>query len=82
MAQTAADALQERLVSFAVTIIDLVAHLPKTTAGRHVGGQVRCARALHPLRTTQRREVRRAAQISFTNYESLLKSSMRPASGC
>jgi len=40
MAQTAADALQERLVSFAVKIINLVAHLPKTTAGRHVGGQV------------------------------------------
>ena len=40
MTQAAADALQERLVSFAVRIIDLVAHLPKTTAGRHVGGQV------------------------------------------
>jgi four helix bundle protein len=40
MAQTAADALQERFVSFAVKIIDLAAHLPKTTAGRHVGGQI------------------------------------------
>jgi four helix bundle protein len=40
MAQTAADALQERFVSFAAKIIDLVGHLPKTTAGRHVGGQV------------------------------------------
>jgi four helix bundle protein len=40
MAQTAADALPERLVSFAVKIIDLATHLPKTTAGRHVGGQV------------------------------------------
>jgi hypothetical protein len=60
MAQTAADALQERLVSFAVKIIDVVAHLPKTTAGWHVGS---CARVFHPLRTTQRREVQRAAQI-------------------
>jgi four helix bundle protein len=40
MAQTAADALQERLVLFAVKIIDLVTCLPKTTAGRHVAGQV------------------------------------------
>jgi four helix bundle protein len=40
MAQVAADAFQERLVLFAVKIIDLVTHLPKTTAGRHVGGQV------------------------------------------
>ena len=40
MVQTAADALQERLASFAVKIIDLVTHLPKSTAGRHVGGQI------------------------------------------
>ncbi len=40
MAQAAADALQERLVLFAVKIIDLVAYLPKTIAGRHVAGQV------------------------------------------
>ena len=40
MTQAAADALQERLVLFAVKIIDLAACLPKTTAGRHVAGQV------------------------------------------
>jgi len=40
MAQAAADALQERLVLFAVKIIGLVTCLPKTTAGRHVAGQV------------------------------------------
>ena len=40
MAQTAADALQDRLVLFAVKIIDLVTCLPETTAGRHVAGQV------------------------------------------
>ncbi len=34
MAQAAADAFQERLVLFAVGIIDLVTCLPKTTAGR------------------------------------------------
>ncbi len=40
MSQTAADALQERLVLFAVKIIKLVTYLPKTTAGRHVAGQI------------------------------------------
>ena len=40
MAQAAADAFQERLVLFAVRIIDLVTCLPKTTAGRHISGQV------------------------------------------
>ena len=40
MAQTAADALQRRLVSFAVKIIELVGRLPKTSAGRHVSGQI------------------------------------------
>ncbi len=40
MAQAAADAFQERLVLFAVKIIGLVACLPKTTAGRHIAGQV------------------------------------------
>jgi four helix bundle protein len=40
MSQTAADALQRRLVSFAVKIIELVRQLPKTTAGRHVSGQI------------------------------------------
>ena len=43
MAQAAADALQERLVLFAVRIIDLAACLPKTAAGRHVAGQVLCS---------------------------------------
>ncbi len=40
MSQTAADALQRRLVSFAVKIIELVRHLPKTSAGRHVSSQI------------------------------------------
>ncbi len=40
MAQTAADALQRRLVSFAVKIIELVGRLPKTSAGRHVAVQI------------------------------------------
>jgi four helix bundle protein len=39
MTQTASDALQERLESFAVKIIELGVYLPKTTADRHVGGQ-------------------------------------------
>ena len=40
MTQAAADAFQERSVLFAVRIIDLVTCLPKTTAGRHIAGQV------------------------------------------
>jgi four helix bundle protein len=40
MSQAAADALQRRLVSFAVKIIELVWHLPKTSAGRHISGQI------------------------------------------
>jgi len=40
MAQAAADVFQERLVVLAVRIIELVTCLPKTTAGRHIAGQV------------------------------------------
>src|SRR5512139_1651739 len=40
MSQAAADELQRRLVSLAVKIIELVVHLPKTSAGRHVSGQI------------------------------------------
>jgi len=40
MSQAAADELQRRLVSFAVKIIELVVHLPKTPVGRHVSGQI------------------------------------------
>ena len=40
MSQAAAEALQRRLVSFAVKIIELAGHLPKTSAGRHVSGQI------------------------------------------
>ena len=40
MSQAAAGALQRRLVSFAVKIIELVGRLPKTSAGRHVSGQI------------------------------------------
>ena len=40
MSQAAADALQGRLVSFAVRIMELVGHMPNTPVGRHVSGQV------------------------------------------
>ena len=40
MSQAGADALQRRLVSFAVKIMELVGHMPKTPFGRHVSGQV------------------------------------------
>jgi four helix bundle protein len=40
MSQASANALQDRLILFAVKTIELIAHLPKTTAGRHVGCQI------------------------------------------
>ena len=38
--QTKAIELEERLVDFAVRIIRLTAHLPKTPAGKHIAGQI------------------------------------------
>ena len=38
--QSRADELEERLIDFAVRIIRLCASLPRTTAGRHVAGQI------------------------------------------
>ena len=35
-----ADALEERLIDFAVRIIKLSANLPKTPAGKHIAGQI------------------------------------------
>ena len=40
MSQAAADALQRRLVPFAVKIIEMVGHLPKTSVGHHVSGRI------------------------------------------
>jgi len=34
------DDIQERLIGFAVSIIQLADKLPKTTAGRHIAGQI------------------------------------------
>ena len=34
------DDIQERLINFAVSIIQLADKLPKTTAGRHIAGQI------------------------------------------
>jgi len=38
--QSFADELEERLIDFAVRIIQLVERLPRTSAGRHVAGQI------------------------------------------
>ena len=47
--QKRADELQERLIDFAVRIIKLSAHLPKTPAGRHIAGQIlRCGTSPAP----------------------------------
>jgi four helix bundle protein len=38
--QSQADELEERLVDFAVRIVRLSAGLPRTPAGKHIGGQI------------------------------------------
>jgi four helix bundle protein len=38
--QSQADELEERLIDFAVRIVKLSAHLPKTAAGKHIAGQI------------------------------------------
>jgi four helix bundle protein len=38
--QSQADALEDRLISFSVRIIKLSASLPRTSAGKHVAGQI------------------------------------------
>ena len=38
--QTKADELEERLIDFAVRIVNLSASLPKTAAGKHIAGQI------------------------------------------
>ena len=38
--QLKADALEERLIDFAVRIIKLTSSLPKTPAGKHIAGQI------------------------------------------
>ena len=38
--QWQADQLEERLINFAVRIIKLAARLPRTSAGKHIAGQI------------------------------------------
>ena len=38
--QSQADELEERLIDFAVRIVKLSAHLPRTAAGKHIAGQI------------------------------------------
>ena len=38
--QSQADALEDRLINFSVRIIKLSARLPRTSAGKHVAGQI------------------------------------------
>jgi len=38
--QSSADKLEERLIVFAVRIVRLSASLPRTTAGKHIAGQI------------------------------------------
>lgn len=38
--QSRADKLEERLIDFAVRVVNLSASLPKTPAGKHIAGQI------------------------------------------
>ena len=38
--QSRADELEERLIDFAVRVINLSANLPRTPAGKHIAGQI------------------------------------------
>lgn len=38
--QSQADVLEERLIDFAVRIVNLSASLPRTAAGKHIAGQI------------------------------------------
>ena len=38
--QSLADELEERLIDFSVRIVNLSANLPKTSAGKHIAGQI------------------------------------------
>src|SRR6195256_1466438 len=38
--QSQADKLEERLIDFAVRIVTLSAHLPRTAAGKHIAAQI------------------------------------------
>jgi four helix bundle protein len=38
--QSRADELEERLVDFAVRVVNLSANLPRTPAGKHIAGQI------------------------------------------
>ena len=67
--QSQADALEERLIDFAVRIVTLSAHLPRTPAGKHIAGQIMRSGTL-PRLTMVRQEAPKAMQISFTSYES------------
>ena len=47
--QSRANALEERLIDFAVRIIKLTSRLPKTSAGKHIAGQIlRCGTSPAP----------------------------------
>jgi four helix bundle protein len=67
--QSVADALEDRLIDFAVRIIKLSASLPKTPAGKHIAGQILRA-GTSPAPNYGEARGAEATQISFTRYES------------
>jgi hypothetical protein len=67
--QSKADELEERLIDFAVRIVNLSASLPKTAAGKHIAGQI-LRSGTSPALTMVKQEELKATRISFTNYES------------
>ena len=63
--QSRADELEERLIDFAVRIIRLSGSLPRSVAGKHIGGQI--MRSGTSCAKLAKQEVRRVTPISFIN---------------
>ncbi len=68
-----ADSLEERLVNFAVRIIKLSACLPRTPAGKHIGGQI-LRSGTSPALTMEKPGALKVELILFTRYGSSLKN--------
>jgi hypothetical protein len=66
--QVQADVLEERLIDFAVRLIRLSASLPKTTAGKHIAGQI-LRSGTSPAPIMERLEGLRAAPTLYTRFE-------------
>ena len=71
--QFRADALEERLIDFAVRVVRLSAALPKTAAGKHIAGQI-MRFGTSAAQIMARHGEQRAKQTSSTNLQLFLRN--------